>query len=108
MCRTSKRVRKMRNMLVGVGLFGAIASSSQHLLAQEVAAISEEQMKRCMEQSVLTADKSMTVRNLQEACAILLSKTNSTDIQSTQTDETSADSTIIKGTDIQRSPRMLN
>ena len=98
----------MRNMLVGVGLFGAIASSSQHLLAQEVAAISEEQMKRCMEQSVLTADKSMTVRNLQEACAILLSKTNSTDIQSTQTDETSADSTIIKGTDIQRSPRMLN
>jgi phospholipase A1 len=98
----------MRSIVVGVGFLGAFACCSQNLMAQEIPAISEEQMKRCMEQSVLTADKSMTVRNLQEACAILLSKTNSTDFQSIQTDTASAESKIIKGTDIQRSSRMLN
>ncbi|RYY77239.1 MAG: phospholipase [Gammaproteobacteria bacterium] len=99
----------MRNFLFGIGLLGATASIfSNTLSAEEAAPISEEEMRLCMEKSVLTADKSMTIRNLQEACAILLSQSTTSDSEKSEQQVAEAESKVIKGTDIQRSPRMLN
>ena len=99
----------MRDVLIRVGLLSVTAAvSSQELLAQEVAPISEEKMRLCLEKSVLTADKSMTVRNLEEACAILLSQSASAATEKKPENTPVVESNIVKGTDIQNSPRMLN
>ena len=46
---------------------------AQAALAKEVG-YTQEQMRVCLERSVLTAEKNMTVKRLEEACALLLSK----------------------------------
>ncbi len=46
---------------------------AQAALAKEVG-YTQEQMRACLERSVLTAEKNMTVKRLEEACALLLSK----------------------------------
>jgi phospholipase A1/A2 len=99
----------MRDVLIRVGLLSVTAAvSSQNLLAEETVPISEEKMRLCLEKSVLTADKAMTVRNLEEACAILLSQATSTNTGNKPETTLVAESKVVKGTDIQHSPRMLN
>ena len=66
----------MRKSLVSVGLLATSIYNSS-VMAAEATSFTEEQMRTCLEQSILTADKSMTVRQLQEACAILLSQSDS-------------------------------
>ena len=73
----------MRNFLVGVGLLGtAVGVYSPQIFAEEVILFTEDQMRGCLEQSILTADKSMTVRKLEEACALLLYQSISSATQS--------------------------
>ena len=79
----------MRNSLIGAGLLAAFMYNSD-LMAAEGSAFSEEQMRRCLEHSVLTADKSMTVRKLEEACAILLNQSSSSTSETTKSNETDA------------------
>ncbi|MET0357668.1 MAG: phospholipase A [Cellvibrio sp.] len=82
----------MRNFLVRAGLITvAAAVYSSNMLADEIALYTEEQMRRCMEHSVLTADKSMTVRKLEEACAVLLNQA-STDSKQDLSDKGQLDS----------------
>jgi len=98
----------MRSSLVGVGLLGAAASfHSAYIFAAEAVPFSEEQMRRCLERSVLTADKSMTVRRLEEACTLLLNQSNNTVMKS---ENKSSDSTATNpgDTDPQPTTRMLN
>lgn len=98
----------MRSSLVGVGLLGAAAGfHSAYIFAAEAVPFSEEQMRRCLERSVLTADKSMTVRRLEEACTLLLNQSNNTVMKS---ENKSSDSTATNpgDTDPQPTTRMLN
>lgn len=50
----------------------ALLVAPQVCLAKET--FTPEQMRSCLERSVLTADKNMTVKKLEEACALLLNK----------------------------------
>jgi len=80
---------KMRKSWVSVGLLVTSIYNSS-LMAAEATSFTEEQMRTCLEQSILTADKFMTVRQLEEACAILLNQSSSsateTGSASSQTD----------------------
>ena len=65
----------MRTSLIRIGLLSAAASlHSSPGFAEENLPYTEEQMRKCLEHSVLTADKTMTVQRMEEACAILLSQ----------------------------------
>lgn len=65
----------MRYYFVPIGLLSSTLSiCSPHLLAAEANPLDEELMRKCLERSVLTADKSMTIRKLEEACSELLTK----------------------------------
>lgn len=95
----------MRNSLVGIGLLSVVASTySSYIFAAEAVPFTEEQMRRCLEHSVLTADKSMTVRRLEEACTILLNQSNNTITQTDSSEKKQTDSDI----DPEPKNRMLN
>ncbi len=56
-------------------LSAAIASYCPVLFAEEVAATFDgDQLRKCMEYSVMTADKSMTIQKLEDACKLLLTQ----------------------------------
>ncbi len=104
----------MRSSLVSIGLVSLVTSiHSPCIFADEVVPVAEEQMRRCLERSVLTADKSMTVRKLEEACTILLTQSNTSSTQSDssaskQTDSNVAQSKNATDSDPQPNTRMLN
>jgi phospholipase A1 len=104
----------MRNSLVGFGLLSAAATIySPFISAAEAVPFTEEQMRRCLEHSVLTADKSMTVRKLEEACTLLLNQSNNTVMKSDSNEKKQSDSDVAQATsptDIDPAPstRMLN
>lgn len=104
----------MRSSLVGVGLLSAVASiHSPYIFAAEAVPFTEDQMRRCLERSVLTADKSMTVRRLEEACTILLNQSNNSAMKQDANEKKQPDSngelaTSLADTNPEPSSRMLN
>jgi len=103
----------MRSFLVKVGLVGVAASiHNPDVWATEIAPFSAEQMRQCLQQSVLTADKSMTVHKLEEACTSLLSQSSQPTLQSAANEKSPSDfeSITIKNTnnmDSEPNKRML-
>ncbi|RYZ98064.1 MAG: phospholipase [Moraxellaceae bacterium] len=99
----------MQSKIVRLGLLNAALSIySANVIAAEVAPIDDEKLRKCMEQTVLTADKSMTIRKLEEACTLLITQAEaiSSDTGDTQQSaasdsvkksSTQVESTVVKG-----------
>jgi phospholipase A1 len=102
----------MRSFLLRVGLLSA-AVSSPYIYAAESVPFSEEQMRRCLEKSVTTADKSMTVRKLEEACTLLLNQANNSALRNASNEQNQSDSSVAQApksqeSDPEPSRRMLD
>lgn len=98
---------KMRDVLIKVGLLGVTTVlCSQGLRAEEAAVIDEEKMRLCLEKSVLTADKSMTVRDLEAACTILISQASAPSAEK-KLEAADAESNVVEGAETKPAPRML-
>jgi phospholipase A1 len=90
----------MRSSLISVGLLStAVSVHSHYTVADEAVPFSEERMRQCLQQSVLTADKLMTVRQLEEACTILLTHANNPVMQDDAGEKPSleVETTLVKG-----------
>jgi phospholipase A1/A2 len=78
-----------KNGFKKVGLVSCVAGfaalAAQACQAKE--AYTPEQMRSCLERSVLTAEKNMTVKKLEEACALLLNKQAAETIQEDEVSE---------------------